>query len=157
MNPFELPKDLLHEVIIRTIEVDNLSNNIIRTAFGLEIDRGGEDGSMPLNLKEIYRFNEYFLENFGSSPRADLLLEIVKDICEYNKEEQKICKDFKGKLIEFYKIRNIFAHNIYPKDLKGKTKLDSSVPHWIELNRRHNELFVELRAFLQSNCFKEAE
>jgi len=157
-NPFELPKDLLHGVIIRTIEIDNLSNNIIRTSFGLELDFGGEeDNWRVLNANEINRFNDFFLENLGASSRADLLLEIVKDICKSNKEELKPCKDFKNKLIDFYKIRNIFAHNLYPKDLKGVTRLESSTPHWIELNKQHEELYKELKEFLSSNCFKKAD
>jgi len=157
-NPFELPKDLLYEVIIRTIEIDNLSNEIIRIAFGLDLDFSGEeDNYQPLNLKEINRFNMFFLEEFGASSRADLLLEIVKDICEYNKEEMVKIGDFKKKLIEFYKIRNIFAHNLYPKDLKGFTRLESSTPHWIELNKQHKELYEELKKFLYSNCYKKVD
>ena len=155
-NPFELPKDLLHEVIIITIELDNLSNEIIRIAFGLEIDFGGEEDKWrPTNLREINRFNKFFLENLGSSSRADLLLKIVDDICEYNKKKLVGCKDFKNKLIEFYKIRNIFAHNIYPKDLKGFTRLESSEPLWNKLNNRHKKLYPELKEFLYSNCYRE--
>lgn len=154
-NPFELPKDLLYEVIIRTIELNNLSNKIIRTAFGLDLDFGGEeDNWIVLNAKEIDRFNEFFLDNFGSSSRAELLLKIVNDITK-NKEGFKPCIDFKNKLIKFYKIRNIFAHNLYPKDLQGKTRLESSTPHWIELNKQHKELYDELKEFLMSNCFSE--
>lgn len=154
-NPYELPKDLLHEVIIRTIEIDNLSNEIIRIAFGLEIEWGGEHGSTPLNLKEINRFNKFFLENFGSSSRAELLLGIVKDICQDNKKNIIKIGDFKKKLVDFYKIRNIFAHNIYPKDLKGFTRLESSEPLWEELNEQHKKLFEEIKEFLMKNCYKE--
>lgn len=147
-NPFELPKELLHEVIIRTIKLDNLSNQIIRMAFGLDLKWGGKNDSTILNQNEINRFNNFFLENLGASSRANLLLEIVEDIIQYKKEELKPCKDFKNKLINFYKIRNIFAHNLFPKGLNGYTKLDSSVPHWIELNRQHKELYEELKIFL---------
>jgi hypothetical protein len=157
-DPFELPKDLLHGVIIRTIEIDNLSNNIIRTSFGLELEFGREgDNWRFLNANEINRFNDFFLENLGASSRADLLLEIVKDIYKSNKEELKSYKDFKNKLIDFYKIRNIFAHNLYPKDLKGVTRLESSTPHWIELNKQHEELYKELKELLSSNCFKKVD
>jgi hypothetical protein len=155
-NPFELPKDLLHEVIIRTIEIDNLSNEIIRVAFGLELDFGGEEENwQPLNLKEINRFNKFFLEGLGSSSRAELLLNVVEDICKYNKIEMVKIGDFKKKLIDFYKIRNIFAHNIYPKDLKGFTRLESSEPLWGELNNQHKQLFEEIKEFLMKNCYKE--
>ena len=157
-NPFELPKDLLHEVIIRTIEIDNLSNEIIRIVFGLELNFDGEANNWnPTNLKEINRFNKLFLEGLGSSSRADLLLKIVEDICEYNKEDMVKVGNFKKKLIDFYKIRNIFAHNIYPKDLKGFTRLESSEPLWGELNKQHEELAKELRKFLYSNCYKKIE
>lgn len=155
-NPFELPKDLLHEVIIRTIEIDNLSNEIIRVAFGLELDWGsGGEPYRPKNLKEINRFNKFFLEGLGSSSRAELLLKIVEDICAHNKEVVAECKNFKDKLINFYKIRNIFAHNIYPKDLKGFTRLESSEPLWGELNEKHKVLRSEIERFLRENCFKE--
>jgi len=153
-NPFELPRGLLHEVIIRTIEMDNLSNKIIRTAFGLDLDFGGKDNCMVLNAKEIYRFNEFFLDNLGSSSRAELLLKIVNDMIK-NKKGFKPCKNFKNKLIDFYKIRNIFAHNLYPKDLQGITHLDSSTSHWIELNKQHKDLYEELKEFLMSNCFSK--
>lgn len=153
-NPYELPKDLLHEVIVRTIEFDNFSNSIIRTAFGLELDFAGEeDNYRPTNLNEINRFNRFFLEQLGSSSRAELLLNIVDDICKSNKDKKLNCTDFKGKLIEFYKIRNIFAHNLYPKDLNGFTRLESNDPHWIPLNKRHKELYQELYDFLHNNCF----
>lgn len=148
-DPFELPKELLHEVTMRTIEIDNLSNKIIRTSFGLDLKFSFKDNK-PLNLERIYRFNDFFLENLGSSSRADLLLEIIKEINQHSKEELKPCKDFKNKLITFYKIRNIFAHNIYPKDLHRKTKLDSAVPHWIELNKQHEELYKELKGFFMT-------
>ena len=157
-NPYELPKDLLHEVIIRTIEFDNLSNGIIREAFGLELDFAGEeDNYKPTNLQEIYRFNKFFLESLGSSSRAELLLNIVEDICKSNKEQKKECTNFKNKLIDFYKIRNLFAHNLYPKDLKGFTRLESSEPHWNTLNKKHKELFEELKEFLGSNCFQKVD
>jgi len=155
-NPFELPQELLHKVIMRTIEIDNLSNKIIRTSFGLDLDFGGEEENWrPLNLKEIFRFNDFFLENFGASSRAELLLEIIDDVNKYGKDELKSCKDFKNKLINFYKIRNIFAHNIYPKGLDGKTKLGSAIPHWIELNKQHEELYEELKNFLDLIVIKE--
>ncbi len=153
-NPYELPKDLLHEVIVRTIEFDNFSNSLIREAFGLEIEWGGENQSTPINLKEINRFNKFFLEQLGASSRAELLLNIVDDICKFNKDKKVNCADFKGKLIEFYKIRNIFAHNLYPKDLKGFTRWETDEPHWIPLNKRHKELYKELHDFLHNNCFK---
>ncbi len=145
-DPFVLPKDLLHEVILRTIEINNLSNRIIRRAFDLDLKFEEEPPYRFLNANEINRFNSYFLDNLGASSRAELLLEIVGDIT--NKKELKSCSDFKNKLIDFYKIRNIFAHNYYPKDLKGVTRLESSTPHWIELNKQHQGLFEELKKFL---------
>ncbi len=154
-NPYVLPKDLLHEVILRTIEFDNLSNEIIRTAFGLEIEWGGEENSEPQNINELNMFKDYFLDNLGSSSRADILSDIVDDLIKGGNRELKICKDFKGKVIKFYKIRNIFAHNIFPKGLDGYTKLDSKEPYWGELSKQHKELYSELREFLWSNCYKE--
>ena len=157
-SPFELPKDLLHEVIIRTIEIDNLSNEIIRIAFGLELDFAGEEENwQPLNLKEINRFKKFFLEGLGSSSHADLLLKIVEDIGQYNKTKIIKIGDFKKKLIDFYKIRNIFDHNIYPKDLKGFARLESSEPLWGELNQQHKQLFEEIKEFLMKNCYTKIE
>lgn len=141
-DPFELPKDLLHEVIMRSLDITNLSNRIIRSYFGMELKFGGEEENWRiLNANELNNFNDFFLENLGASSRADLLLEIKKELKEH--------KDFKNKLIDFYKIRNIFAHNIYPKDLKGMTRLESSTPHWIPLNKQHIELYGELKGFLE--------
>jgi len=78
-NSFELPKELLHEVIMRAIDVDNLSNKIIRKSFGLDLNFGSEENNyISLNQNRIFRFNKFFLENFGSSSRAELLLEIVR-------------------------------------------------------------------------------
>lgn len=147
-DPYVLPQNLLHEVILRTIELDNLSNQIIRVAFGLDLKWGGKYGSELLNQNEINRFKFYFLDNLGSSSRAELLSDIVNDIIQSNKKELKLCKDFKNKLINFYKIRNIFAHNYYPKDLKGITRLESVEPHWIPLNKQHKELYEEIQTFL---------
>ena len=148
-NPFELPKDLLHEVIFKTIELENLSNRIIRNFFDLELKFGGEDENYKiLNAEKINLFNEFFLENLGASSRADLLLKVIKDTYKNNEEELLQCKNFKNKLIDFYKIRNIFAHNIYPKDLKGRTRLESSQPYWIELHKQHKALYEELKEFI---------
>ncbi len=147
-DPYVLPQDLLHEVILRTIELDNLSNQIIRVALGLDLKWGGKYGSELLNQNELNRFKNYFLDNLGSSSRAELLSEIVDDIIQSNKKELTLCKDFRNKLINFYKIRNIFAHNYYPKDLKGITRLESVEPHWIPLNKQHKELYEELKTFL---------
>src|SRR3989344_7917441 len=100
-NPFELPKEMLHEVIIRTLEITNISNTIIRKSFGLSLKFGEkEENYRILNANEINRFNDFFLENFGASSRADILLEIVKDTCKCNEGELKHCKDFKNKLID---------------------------------------------------------
>lgn len=146
-NEFELPNELLSQVVIRTVELNSLTNNIIRIAFGLKLKFGTEaDHYRSLNLREIQRFDDFFLENLGSSSRADILLEIVKDVSEV-KTDFSSCKDFKNKMINFYKIRNIFAHNMYPKGLDGKSKLDSSVPNWEELNQKHKELYNELMQF----------
>jgi len=149
-NRYELPQDLLHEVIMRTIEINNLSNQIIRVAFGLSLKWNEENESQPilLNQNEINRFNSYFLDNFGSSSKAELLLEIYDDMVQSNKKEINLCQNFRNKLIDFYKIRNIFAHNIYPKDLKGMTRLESKESHWIPLNKQHKELYEELKIFL---------
>ena len=148
-NPFELPKELLHEVIMRTIDIDNVSNKIIRKYFGLDLKFGDEKNNWrPLNMNKIFRFNESFLVNFGASSRANLLFEILKEINQSNKEELKPEGDFKGNLIEFYKIRDIFAHNIFPKDLKGITRLESSEPYWGELSKQHLELYKNLKEFL---------
>jgi len=147
-DSYVLPRDLLHEVILRTIELDNLSNQIIRVALGLDLKWGGKSGFELLNQKELNRFKIYFLDNLGSSSRAELLSEIVDDIIQSNKKELKLCKGFKNKLIDLYKIRNIFAHNYYPKDLKGITRLESVEPHWIPLNKQHKELYEELQTFL---------
>ena len=153
-NPYELPKDLLHEVIVRTIEFDNMSNDIIRTAFGLELKWDpNPDNHAPVNLNDISKFNRFFLEGLGSSSRAELLMEIIDETCEYNKCDKISCKDFKNKLINFYKIRNIFAHNIYPKDLKGFTRIDTIEPPWGELNSQHKILFEEIKKFLSDNMY----
>jgi len=147
-NPFELPKESLHEVIMRTIEIDNISNKIIRASFGLDLKFS--ENNNPLNLERIFRFNKFFLGNFGSNSRAELLLNIVNEINRYNKENIKLCNDFKNKLITFYEIRNIFAHNIYPKDLKGITRLESNIPYWIDLNKQHLMLYSELKESLNN-------
>ena len=148
-DPFELPKELLYVVIMRTIDIDNISNKIIRKYFGLDLKFGdGRDIGKALNLKEIFLFNESFLINFGASSRANLLLEILKEINQKNKEELKLEGDFKNNLIKFYRIRDIFAHNIYPKDLKGVTRLESSEPYWGELGKQHLELYESIKEFL---------
>ena len=95
-NPYELPQDLLHEVIMRTIEINNLSNQIIRAAFELNLKWSEGDNPIILNLKDVNRFNSYFLDNFGSSSKAELLLEISEDIVQSNKKEIKPCPEFKS-------------------------------------------------------------
>lgn len=149
IDTYELPKDLLHEVIIRTIEITNLSNRIIRSYFGMELKFGGEEENWRiLNADELNNFNYYFLENLGASYRAELLLEI--------KEELKECSNFRNKLIDFYKLRNKFAHKLYPEGLDGRSKIwDSSAPDWKALNEQHKALYEELKEFFESAIKKK--
>jgi len=149
-NPFKLPKDLLYEVIIRTIEFDNLCTDLILTSFGLEAEYLGRKIT---NLKEILRFEDFFMENMGSMSKANVLLEIVKDTIEFHKMNIKPLKDFKGKIVKFYKIRNIFAHNLYPRRLDRKRHPNLKVPNWEELAKRHQELYEELSKFIYRSCY----
>ena len=60
-SPFELPKELLHKVIMRTIDIDNVSNTIIRKSFGLDLKFVDEQNNFRLfNQNRIFRFNEFF-------------------------------------------------------------------------------------------------
>lgn len=153
-NPFKLPKDLLYGVIVKTIKFDNLCKDIILTSFGLEPDY---QENRVINLKEILRFEDFFMENIGATSKADILLEIIKDSIEFNKSKIKILKDFKGKVIKFYKIRNIFAHNLYPRRLDRKRQPNLKVPDWKELAKKHEELYKELSDFMYSTCYQEID
>lgn len=148
------PEKMLHEVIINTIALDNVINNLIRTYFGIQpywgepvgVDEEGEIDFELLNELKIEKFDRYFLKELGASSKSRMIMEIIKDECRVS---IFLPKDFEKKLLKLYKIRNIFAHSLYPKH-PNKNELPNYVPSdakWEELHAEHVELFKELNSF----------
>ena len=62
-NPYELPKDLLHEVIVRTIEFDNFSNSLIREEI---ISKSKQNYKEALkHKKEVINLQNSLIEIFN--------------------------------------------------------------------------------------------
>lgn len=150
-------KDMLYDVITNTILLDNLLSEIIRTSFGLEIEWANtlDDESYEIiNAKQIERFDRFFIQDMGASSKLNLIKEIIKE--DY-KEKITLPKDFDNKIIRFYKIRNIFAHSLYPKhvDKKEMPKLLPNNATWEDLHKEHSEIFKEINDFFIKNLYEE--
>lgn len=148
-------KDLLNDVITNTIRLDNAINEIIRRSFDIRafwgyptgVDENGEVDYELLNELKIEKFDRFFLQELGSSSKLRIIKEIINDDCKV-----PIClpKDFDTKLLTLYKIRNVFAHSLYPKHVH-KNEVPNYVPtdaKWEELHAEHTALFKELNDFL---------
>jgi hypothetical protein len=144
-------KDMLFDVITHTILLDNLFIEIMGTSFGLEPQWDGEE---LINEKQIDRFDRFFMQDLGSSSKINLIKEIIKEDYE---EKIVLPKDFDNKIINFYKIRNIFAHSLYPKHI-GKRDMPNLLPHnatWESLHKEHSKIFREINDFLIKNLYYE--
>ena len=145
-------KDMLYDVITHTIALDNLLAGIIRTSFGLELDWNSETNEL-INEKVIERFDRFFMQDLGSSSKLNLIKEIIKE--DYKKEKITLPKDFDNKLRNFYKIRNIFAHSLYPKHV-DKREMPNFLPNnatWEDLHKEHSDIFKEINDFLIKNIY----
>src|SRR3989344_4908007 len=144
-------KEILYDVITNTILLDNLLNEIIRTSFGLEPDWHPVE-EVILNKKELERFDRFFLQDLGASSKMKLIKEIIKE--DYL-EKIILPNDFDNKFLKFYKIRNIFAHSLYPKRV-GKKEMPNYLPNdakWEDLHDEHSNIFKELNDFLINNLY----
>ncbi|MBI2047455.1 hypothetical protein HYT26_04830 [Candidatus Pacearchaeota archaeon] len=144
-------KDMLYNVITNTILLDNLLDEIIRNSFGLEIEWDNESNSI-INSLIIERFDRFFLQDMGASSKMNLLKEIIKEDYE---EKITLPKDFDNKVIRFYKIRNIFAHSLYPKHV-DKREMPNLLPNnatWEDLHKEHSNIFKEINNFLIKNLY----
>lgn len=154
------PPQMLQEVITNTIYIDNAINEIIRWFFNIQPSWGDpisadEEGELEfklLNKSEIEMFDRFFLQELGSSSRLGLIKEIIN-----NQSNIKISlpDNFDHKLLDFYKIRNIFAHSLYPKNI-NKKEIPNYVPSetkWEELHLKHTALFKELNDFLVNQLY----
>jgi hypothetical protein len=159
-----VPQEMLHDVIVNTIYLDNAINEVIRMSFDIQpswghpvgVDENGEIDFELLNELKIEKFDRFFLQELGSSSKLRIIREIINDEC---KVQISLPKEFDNKFLTFYKIRNIFAHSLYPKHL-NKHEVPNYVPSdakWEELHAEHTALFKELNDFFVNQLFNALE
>lgn len=139
-------KNLLHEVLEKTINLDYLTNSIIRDYFDLEVKF--DKNNNVTNLDEINNFGKFIFMEMGAVTKLNLLKEIRKRLAESEKIE---IEDFDRKFIRIYEIRNIFAHSPIPKN---KSKVWLATPEeisWEELHKEHKDLCDEIIPILMSD------
>ena len=141
-------EQLLFQVIKNTIELDEILFDIFQIHFGLE-EEFNTDGDM-INLKDRILFQDTFLQELGSQKKLKLIIQMIKETAEYHKRKIKFIPDFDKKFMEVYNIRNIFAHSLYPKNLK---RYNLEKVNWEELHKKHTEFFQEIISFINKNMY----
>ncbi|MDD5012374.1 MAG: hypothetical protein PHQ66_01870 [Candidatus Nanoarchaeia archaeon] len=130
----EPPRELLADVIINTIYIDNIAEDIIDRFFGFKQKFWSEKN---IDEEKIRIFNKYFFQNAGIITK----LRIVREIIKRDYPKIKFPKDFDNKVDRFYKIRNIFAHNIALKGTEKKYIPKTKELNWENLHKEHGGIY----------------
>lgn len=133
----EPPKDLLHDVILNTIRIDNLIEEIIDRGFGFKHKFWDEK---KIDEVKVEMFNKYLFQDIGASTKFDIAEEIMQRDYPY----VKLPKNLKEKFIRFYKIRNIFAHNVELKGVEKKYLPELQELNWENLHKEHEKIYSEI-------------
>ena len=156
-------REILSNVIIRTIEMDNLINEIVTTGFGISPDYGisepyehftDEEECVFLNESEINCFEDLVLPQLGSSTKLKIIKNVGEKVDVPSEEEvlPKI-KDLDGKFRRFYQIRNIFAHRITPLRRDWEEENKDKI-RWKKLHDEHEKLHKELIKYFEENYYE---
>lgn len=139
MVEFKLKKEFTDEVITHTIMFeDTIVKWLFLEYFGIK-----PEADNPKRSMQIERFSRYFMDPMGYGQKLNLLKEVLKD----RFPEIILPKNFESEFVEFYKIRNIFAHSMFPREVNQKTPYVSLTGSWEELAKRHKELYRSLATF----------
>src|SRR3989344_2696885 len=132
-------KELLHEVLEKTIQLDYQINNIIRDYFNLGVKFDKEN--RVINIDKINNFGKFIFIEMGAGTKLRILKEIRKSL----QEDEKIdIKNFDNKFLRIYDIRNIFAHSPLPKKSGKEWLATPEEISWEELHQEHKELIDEI-------------
>ncbi|MEK6893941.1 MAG: hypothetical protein AABX10_00595 [Nanoarchaeota archaeon] len=147
------PPEMLYEVITNTIYLDNAINEVISMYFGAYNIKEDEKDSNTSTLEPLEKFHRFFLQELGANSK----LKLIKEIGETCYRKIELPKGFEEKFRRFYIIRNIFAHNLYPKHVDGK-ELPNNMPNdanWEELHKEHKGVFDELNNFIIKKLYTQ--
>ena len=136
---FPLKKEFTDEVITHTIMFEDICVWLFLEHFGIKPEADNHKRKM-----QIERFNRYFMNQIGWYSKLNLLREVLEDLFP----TIKFSSDFNEKFREFYEIRNLFAHSMFPREVGQKTPYVSRTGSWKKLHQRHNELYKELINFV---------
>ncbi len=139
VEEFKLKKEFTDEVISDTIMFDSVLRWLFWEYFEIK-----PEPNNPKRETQIERFDRYFMDQMGASSKLGLLKEVLEDLYPgiiYP-------NDFENKFLEFHKLRNIFAHSMFPREVNQKTPYVSRTGSWEELYQRHQELYKELVSFV---------
>lgn len=98
-------KEMRHDILEWAISLNNILDHIIMNYFDMYFFEK-EYGMMSTRRMEM--FSEYLLRDLRSSSKINLIIEINKEI------EGNLYKKFSKDMETFSKIRNKFAHSLYP-------------------------------------------
>lgn len=138
-------KELLSEVLDKTIDLDYLILRMIKRYFDLDLKFN--KNNEVINIDKISNFSNIFME-MGVNTKLNLLKEIRKELPQDKKIE---VKDFDNKFRRIYDIRNIFAHSKLPKISSKKFLADPEKISWKELYEEHKKVCEEIYSSLLSN------
>ena len=136
-------KDLLHEVLEKTINLDMLVFRIIRKYFDLELKLN--ESHQVVNLEKIENFTKFFLSEMGSLSKFQILEKIET---EQAKTQSSKLEKLKTNFLRIYEIRNIFAHHPVPKKSTKKYLATPEEISWEELHEKHKKLCEEITSAL---------
>src|SRR3989344_4535991 len=138
-------KELLSEVLDKTIDLDYLILRIIKKYFDLDLKFN--KNNEVINIDKISNFSNIFME-MGANTKLNLLKEIRKELPQDKKIE---VKDFDNKFRRIYDIRNIFAHSKIPKISSKRFLADPEKISWEELYEEHKKVCKEIYSLLSNH------
>jgi len=132
-------KDILAEVLDKTIELDYLINRIVRDYFGLDVQF--DENNNVKNMEKLSNFSDFFSLDMGANKKLKIINKLRKEL---SGEEKMKIENFDNKFLRIYEIRNIFAHSKLPKKTDKKWLANPEEISWEEIHKEHDMLCDEI-------------
>src|SRR3989338_5748888 len=145
-------KEMRHEIIEYAISLNNFLDEEITAFFDLSAWDASYHRQIDVNRDLFIKF---FLENMSFPKKFNLIEEIIEIIGE------KLPKGFQGDANKFIKIRNKFAHSIYPEIDEDrmpefqKERVKMVQKDWEKMHAEAKELYRKLINVIDYKIYTE--
>lgn len=144
-DPNEKTERMTNEVIMNTILLDNEIRDHIIFFMGLHTKT---DNIGTIIKNENAEIVNRMYEELGALTKLEIFKEILK------KENINELKDLDNLFRDLYKIRNIFAHSIFPKQYSKERNKQMDIPNFPELHKKHFEIYHKLMDWFYHEVMK---